>query len=96
MFAFHVQCDVSKCSLVANDDEMDYSLRRRRDLIAMASTVDSQQIAMHVELYSNLLKVLTNHVTAMEPDFFEVGGCSERYHALYRPALMLCLTRIGY
>lgn len=46
---------------------------RRRDLVAMTSTVDSSTMSQHAELYTNLLKVLVSQVKTMEQDFFEVS-----------------------
>lgn len=47
----------------------------RRDLIAMTSTVDDSMVSKHIELFTNLLKVLEVQVMTMEQDFFEVRTC---------------------
>lgn len=63
-------------------------VNRRRDLVAMTSTVDLLAISQHMELFVNLLKVLETQIVTMEKDFFEVSNALARdadVRTLHRP-----------
>jgi len=63
--------DLQLCYVLFQNLHCLASLNHWRDLVAMLSALPVEGMTAHVELYTDLLGVLSKHVGTMEDDFFE-------------------------
>jgi A1 cistron-splicing factor AAR2 len=95
----------NQCKEILGDVQLSYvlflhlhcfsSLEHWRDLLAMFSVVDLEEVAARLEVYSNLLSILSSQVITMERDFFddaEMSGDTFLAPALQR--LISTLSRV--